>query len=440
MVQYVETAGGGAEVLREVGEEHGRSRRDRHCREEGVGRRGVRGRRLRAGRLASSAAALQPTHLETWIRENAASFAPFGREIDPETSPTQVPEARAMSDVLETNGWLTRTDFLRLSGDIMLAHPEFSTTVELLPSSLVSQAARLEPDAALVEYFMGERELVILLSSWDGYAIRRLAVDRDTLQQWMEKVRTDEESARQLGRVLLEPMEPLLAGRRLTLVGHGPLLSLPWDLLELRQGPMVQLHEWRLWAGPSMSKSALDSKGPHRVLALGGVSGLRLPGSEREVGALRESGVGSVEVLTGPSANTENLKRLLPEANVLHLATHSTPTEIQLSDRILPLNEVYALPLRTGTLVVLSSCEGADPGEQQRGPVTLAAAFLAAGASEVIAGTGRVNDEEAEALFVEFYRALGKGLSPSAALRWAKLKRREANPGGDWSKFVLMGG
>ena len=362
------------------------------------------------------------------------------REIDPETSPTQVPEAQAMSDVPETDGWLTRTDFLRLSGDIMLAHPEFSTTVELLPRSLVSQAARLESDAALVEYFMGERELVILLSSSDGYAIRRLAVDRDTLQQWMGKVRTDEESARQLGRVLVEPLEPICAGRRLTLVGHGSLLSLPWDLLQLKKGPMVQLYEWRLWAGPSISESALNSKGPHRVLALGGVSGLRLPGSEREVKAIKDSGFGSVDALTGPAANTENLKRLLPEADVLHLATHSTPTEIQLSDRMLPLNEVYALPLRTGSLVVLSSCEGADPGEQQRGPVTLAAAFLAAGASEVIAGTDRVGDEETEALFIEFYQALGEGLSPSSALRWAKLKRREANPDGDWSKFVLMGG
>lgn len=389
--------------------------------------------------FAASVMSHRASILQAWGRESESleyldAASSLARSLDTDRQRDVKP------DKPEATGWLTRNEFLRLTGDITLAHPDFSTTVGLLPSNLVQQADRLAPDEALVEYFAGERELVILLVSSEGFAVRRLAVDRDTLYQWIKKVRTDEDSARQLGRVLIEPLGPLCAGRRLTLIGHGPLFSLPWDLLELHDGPMVRLHQWRLWAGPALSESALGSTGPHRLLALGGISGLALPASRREVESLKDSGFGSVEVLTGLSANTENLRKLLPEADVLHLATHSTTTEIQLSDRALLLSEVYSLPLRTGALVVLSSCEGADPGKQERGPVTLAAAFLAAGASEVIAGTDRVGDAEAEALFTEFYRALGSGLSPSAALRHAKLKRREANPGGDWSKFVLIGG
>ena len=384
-------------------------------------------------------------------------------EIDPSTAPIQavaegikttLPEqptksaskllslAGVASPTRKVNepGWLSRKDFLRLSGEAMLDHPDLATTVPLLPDSMALQAEGLPRNEVLVEYFVDERKLVVMVAAQEGYFVHRMTVDRNSLGRWAERVRNDKEAARQLGRVLVEPLEPLCKGRQLTILGHGPLLALPWDLLELGDAKMLQLHEWRLWAGPRSSRPLLGKPGSYQVLALGGISGMGLPASHREVQTLAQSGVGSVKVLTGGSAGQEMLEAALPQADILHLATHSSATEIKLSDGELTLQEIYSLPLRPGALVVLSSCEGADPGKQERGPITLAGAFIAAGASEVIASTERVGDAEAAALFLEFYRAMADGLSPSAALRRAKLARAAASSNGDWSKFVLIGG
>jgi tetratricopeptide (TPR) repeat protein len=338
-----------------------------------------------------------------------------------------------------TNRWLSQVEFLRQANELMASQPEMATTVPLLPASLVQQAKDLRPNEVKVEYYVGPSDLIMMVVASEGFAVHRLTLERKILEDWAARVRTDPAIARQLGRILIDPLEPECEGKTLTILGHGPLLSLPWDLLRLRDDKLVQRHQWRLWAGPTLSPQAAKWGGPYHVLALGGVRGSKLPASQREVEALTSTGIGSVEVLTGESATKKRLEELLPRAEVLHLATHSTPTEIELSDGALTIDEVYSLPLRPGALVVLSSCEGADPGGQERGPVNLAAAFLAAGASEVVAGTDRVADADAEALFVEFYKQLAAGLAPSAALQQAKLSRMAVDPDGDWSKFVLLG-
>ena len=334
---------------------------------------------------------------------------------------------------------MPRREFLSRAGELMLRHPSLATTVPLLPASLSRQSETLQPNEAKVEYYLGANELVILVVASEGFAVHQLAVKRETLEDWIEKVRTDPEAARQLGRILVDSLGPECNEKTLTILGHGPLLSMPWDLLQLRDGKLIQHHQWRLWAGPSFTRHSAISGGPYQVLALGGAKDSKLPASRREVEALAGTGVGSVKALTGEAANQAELTRLMPHADILHLATHSTATELHLSGGVLGIDSIYSLPLKPGALVVLSSCEGADPGEQERGPVNLASAFLAAGASEVIAGLDRVLDDDAEALFTEFYKGMAAGLTPSAALQKAKLTRLKANPNGDWSKFVLLG-
>ena len=63
----------------------------------------------------------------------------------------------------------------------------------------------------------------------------------------------------------------------------------------------------------------------------------------------------------------------------------------------------------------------------------------------VVRGFGRafkaveIHVNEAEALFMEFYKKMTAGLTLWAALQKAKLTRLAIDPEGDWSKFVLLG-
>ncbi len=327
-------------------------------------------------------------------------------------------------------GWLTRAEFLREAGALARKHPELATTVPLLPSALTQQDLG---DEVLAEYYLGAREMVLFLAAREGFAIETRAVERAAVEERVVRVRRqltggkeDPAAAAELARVLLDPR---WEGRPVVFVTHGPLLGLPWDLLP---GPPL---EWSLWAGEALAHYSAVAP---RVLAVGNVTGVDLPGSAREVEAVARLLPG--EVLTGAAATLDALRRGVGAADVVHLATHSTPAYLQLSDGKLALREIYGLPLRPGALVVLSSCEGAAAVGQERGPVTLASAFLAAGASQVVASLTPVADEEAEALFAEFYRSLARGLAPGAALREAKAARRKAGARADWAAFVLLGG
>jgi CHAT domain-containing protein len=304
----------------------------------------------------------------------------------------------------------------------------------------------------LVEYFVGKRELVILAAAREGFLLKRLSVERDTIEGWVKDLRRQlagraahSYAAGGLHRMLIHPIAEQVAGKSLVLMSHGPLLGLPWDLLRNGDGKLLaQDFEWSLWAGEGLGTPYAASQ--PRVVAVGGVVGADLPASEREVAELARAFPNNVHALSGVNATLSSLRPLLADTDVLHIATHSqvearpSDSYIQLSDGSLTLDQVYGLPLRRGALVVLSSCNSAAPQNQERGPVTLAGAFLAAGASHVVASLSPVGDEEAEALFKEFYRHLADGATPAAALRRAKQTRLEAAGEADWASFVLLNG
>ena len=132
--------------------------------------------------------------------------------------------------------------------------------------------------------------------------------------------------------------------------------------------------------------------------------------------------------LIGPEANSKELLRWAPQAQILHVATHSglsrtlNQTYIELSDGPFSLEQVYGLNLLRGSRVVLSSCESAlgqtDPGREVS---SLATAFLAGGASSVLATLWRVEDNTSAAFFQRFYPHLLKLGSTSKALRQTRL-------------------
>jgi CHAT domain-containing protein/tetratricopeptide (TPR) repeat protein len=164
-------------------------------------------------------------------------------------------------------------------------------------------------------------------------------------------------------------------------------------------------------------------------------------------------------VRTGAEASERDFKRdaASGSARVYHFATHGlvNPAEPGLSsvvlcpdadgedDGYLRTTEILAMQMRTGVAVV-SACETAL-GRVTRGEgvVGLSRAFIASGATGVVASLWAVSDESTSYLMKYFYNnMLGKKRPAGRSLREARLKLIEDDRYSHpfyWSPFVVIG-
>jgi CHAT domain-containing protein len=107
------------------------------------------------------------------------------------------------------------------------------------------------------------------------------------------------------------------------------------------------------------------------------------------------------------------------------------------------LPDIYSLDL-SAELAVLSACQTAlGEDVQGEGLVGLTHSFMSAGAKSVVASLWKVDDRATAALMADFYDAmLQQGMTPAAALRYAKLKMARETQWSMpyyWAGFVLQG-
>jgi CHAT domain-containing protein len=164
-------------------------------------------------------------------------------------------------------------------------------------------------------------------------------------------------------------------------------------------------------------------------------------------------------VLTGTAATENAFRAQARDHGILHLATlgvlnRHNPlfSHVELSpagrdDGQLQVHEVYDLAL-SGQLVVLSACQTAlASGALADVPmgddwVGLVQAFLESGASGVLAAQWPVEDRATARLMGRFYRGVGDGQPPPAALATAQramLRDPATAHPFYWAGFVLNG-
>jgi CHAT domain-containing protein len=108
--------------------------------------------------------------------------------------------------------------------------------------------------------------------------------------------------------------------------------------------------------------------------------------------------------------------------------------------RIWTAREVLAGSLSGLRLAVLASCRsGLGSRNDSEGSTSLARAFLAAGAEQVVGSLWNVEDREAASLLQDFYLALARGKSPPQALQDAQV-RALARGEKTWAQFEVFGG
>jgi CHAT domain-containing protein/tetratricopeptide (TPR) repeat protein len=252
---------------------------------------------------------------------------------------------------------------------------------------------------------------------------------------------------------------------RLLIVPSGPLHTLPWGALRLETEWLVE--QTILHVLPSLTAwQALVARPttPGLDALLVGCSTFReqaevLPNVAAELAVVTERWPGPSEQLFEAQATRANIiarsmRGELMRCRLLHIASHAhlrsrhgRAAHVKLWDGNLWLTDVASLRLN-GTIVVLSACDGAAadilPGEEV---FSLSWAFLAAGASGVLASLWPVGDQWILHFIETFYTMLQHYADPGRALAYTQRELIEADQGTghiwmgpvSWGSFVFIG-
>ncbi len=366
------------------------------------------------------------------------------------------------------------------------------------------QEQLIDDQTLLISYFIGE-ERVVAVAVARGEA--RLAVLEPSSEQLSDAVRAfrweqllapdpDVSEVKRAGRALygqiLGPFDELVkAHRRLRIIPHGNLASLPFEALVDRRGKyVVESHDVSYSLSATLGLELARARRPARSgrrrfvgmgdpvydwaafragraeggaaagrgVALWGAArtlaqkpgkrslGLeRLPGTARELRAIARLFGAGQRLYLRDQASEENVKAgALGDARIVHIASHGLLEPhyqaLALSldpgsqeDGFLLHSEIAELKL-DADLVVLSACETGNTQMRSTEPIAgLALALRNAGARRVVVSLWPVDDAATARLMTDFYRPLAAaadGAAPDygAALSEAKRQMLAAGP------------
>lgn len=177
-----------------------------------------------------------------------------------------------------------------------------------------------------------------------------------------------------------------------------------------------------------------------------------LPGAEQE--AIAIANLLDTAPLLGDAATKSAVVQQMPNARIIHLATHGILDESQglnggvvlaadgtgeFNDGLLTAAEIAQMDLNAD-LVVLSACNTGQGRITGDGVIGLSRSLILAGVPSVVVSLWAVPDAPTGELMVEFYRQLEQTNNKAQALRQAMLNIREEYPNPiAWAAFTLIG-
>jgi CHAT domain-containing protein/tetratricopeptide (TPR) repeat protein len=368
--------------------------------------------------------------------------------------------------------------------DMMLAHrspaPRFPGG-EVLSLQAIRGVAQ-QQQATLVNYSVLPGQLLIWVIPPRGEIVfHRSRLDTtgpQSLASLVAKARNGlgdptNTTLRELHRVLVEPVLRALPPKPdepVVIIPHKELFLVPFAALEGADGTRL-IDQHTLLNSPSVQVLQLLARRPRESIRSGTALVVGnpwlparfrgrgdttavpppLPESEREarvVGALL-----GVSPLLGVAATETEVRRRLPTADVVHLATHGfldqgdgeqMPGSMALADSPeddgrLTATEISRMSIQAN-LVVLSACDTGRGRLTGDGVVGLSRAWLGAGATQVVVSLWSVPDASTSSLMEAFHRGRLRGVSPAAALREAMRQERTRHRDPlSWAGFIVMG-
>jgi CHAT domain-containing protein/uncharacterized protein HemY len=296
-------------------------------------------------------------------------------------------------------------------------------------------------------------------------------------------------------KLLIEPIADILPknpGDRVIFIPQGVLFLIPFVALQDAGGNYI-IEKHTVSIAPSIQvldltrqhRQRLRSHPKSQVLVVGNptMPSIRsiadeaptplspLPGAEKE--AIAIASILGTKAIVGKEATERAIVQKMPQARIIHLATHGllnelldrgfeVPGAIALApdrtpptgagtgalpldqgdaagDGLLTSGEIFNLKLNA-ELVVLSACNTGRGRISGDGVLGLSRSFIAAGVSSIVVSLWFVPDAPTADLMTEFYRQLQQNSDKAVALRQAMLvtMRRHPQPS-NWAAFALIG-
>lgn len=406
-------------------------------------RTNVSGSAVRAGYLALHSSAYRELIGVRWDAEGAAA-APAALQL------AEAGRARALLDALAS---------AQVAG----------ATAPTLSAAAVQETLR--PGDVLIEYVSTDERLIAITVTRDRITVTPLpgAGNAEDLARRVEFFATlaqesDEAAlapaARRLYRDLLAPALSGVSAdsRSLIIAADGPLHGLPFDALGDSERV---IDRWNVVMVPSASALAnrvrhgAPSSAALVVAAPATAPDLApLVAAPAEAAAIRRRISGTISELSGTGATETRLLAEDPEQfAVLHFASHAIvdeerplrsalmlATDSTSADGKWSADEIYRSTLRAD-LVVLSACSTAAGAQSAgEGVMSLARAFLHAGAGATVATLWDVPDAPGPLFADVLYRELAAGQSLGVAVAEARRElRRRGAPPRSWAAYVLTG-
>ncbi len=282
------------------------------------------------------------------------------------------------------------------------------------------------------------------------------------------------EHLQQLHQLLIQPISDLLPTEpesRVIFIPQGELFLVPFAALQdANKKYLIEQHT--ILTAPSIQVLDLTYQQKQRlagvakdVLVVGNPTSPKiplvpgqppaqlspLPGAQQE--AIDIAKLLNTHPLIGEAATETAIAQKLPQARIIHLATHTLPEDFKgkgvpgaivlapssNDDGLLTASEIMNLKLNA-FLVVLSGDSTALGRITEDGVIGLSRSFMAAGVPNVIGSLWCVPDKPTAVLMTEFYRQLQLTGNLASSLRSAMLTtmKENRNPK-NWAAFTLIG-
>lgn len=342
--------------------------------------------------------------------------------------------------------------------------------------TFVQALSGVAPNTAVVAYLALEDRVLTWVVRAGRLRLVEQGITRRDLERLVLRLRRDLEeltehgssAGRELYRLLVAPLaEELRGSDTLVIIPDGVLQPVPFGALVDPATGRYLVESHQVTKAPSIEflaradGRAAAELGEPTVLVVGDPAFgreafewlSRLPAAEREAREVVRIFPHAV-ALVAEDATKDRFMEQAAVFDVLHFAGHAILNEkrpeksgllfapgTHPGGSVLTVEEIEGMPLAGTRLVVLSACGTADGAlAAGEGAMSLARAFLAAGAPEVVASLWQVGDDPTTDLITLFYRQLHAGRPPLAALRDAQLQMiGQERPVRDWAAFELIG-
>lgn len=288
---------------------------------------------------------------------------------------------------------------------------------------------------------------------------------------------TQTKRLQQLHDILIKPLADLLPSQeseRVIFIPQSSLFLVPFPALQDAKGkyllekhtiltaPSIQVldltHKQRLAptpnlasrptlvvGNPTMPKVILEPGKPAQQLN-------NLPWAEKEAKDI--ASILKTPAITGSQATKTAIIQKMPQARIIHLATHGILDDYRgvgsavalapsgKDDGLLTADEILNLKLNHTELVVLSACNTGGGRITGDGVIGLSRSLIGAGTPSVIVSLWSVDDNSTSFLMTEFYKNLQQKLDKATALRKAMLttmQQKKYEIPLNWAAFTLIG-